>query len=84
MGGARNKVSKCRILHFKIKLFHDIFKQNLRILVKFAETPGIFNEQVVCVQGFGVEKLRFSNLGIPKYQSTRNFMLISKMYTYVP
>ena len=40
----------------KINLFYDIFKPNLRILVKFAESPGIFNEQVVCMQGSGVGK----------------------------
>ena len=40
----------------KINLFDDIFKQKLRILVKFAESPAIFNEQVVWVRGSGVEK----------------------------
>ena len=48
----------------KINLFDDILKQKLRILAKFAESPAIFNVQVVWVRGSGVEKWSFSNIDI--------------------
>ena len=52
--------SKRDHLFVKINLFDDIFKQKLRILVKFAESPAIFNEQMVWVRSSGVEKWSFS------------------------